>query len=169
MTLVGRPRGRRAVEDILISILTELLFSSTTLPFRVRWYSGRIIPPIHNNTALTRTPQMLSNDENYRRVRDSSHSLTHARALICRRKQSMSDTFFLIIFLFSCNSKAVRILARLSRETLRNSLTHSYDSARDMSSPPRRNSSRGLLSYSLSLTNTTRLLSRLLSFTLVLT
>lgn len=57
--LVGRPRGRRAVEDILISILTELLFSSTTLPFRVRWYSGRIIPPIHNTLTSTHTPQQL--------------------------------------------------------------------------------------------------------------
>lgn len=43
--LVGRPRP--SVEDILISILSELLFSSTTLPFRVRWYSDRIMPPTH--------------------------------------------------------------------------------------------------------------------------
>lgn len=85
-----RPR-RPSVEDILISILTELLFSGSTLPFRVRWYSGRIIPPTYAQKHSKLTITIMRTRREFRRTGYPLTSSTHA--LIGRtQSQTMRDS-----------------------------------------------------------------------------
>lgn len=132
-----RPR-RPSVEDILISILTELLFSGSSLPFRVRWYPSRIIPPTY---AQKHSKLMITMLRTRRVTRFSSHCLfTHA--LIGRpQSQTMSDSLPPDSFYAAELTRAVRTLSASSRNS---SLTHPLTIISDMSAPPatRRNSWR---------------------------
>lgn len=118
-----RPR-RPSVEDILISILTELLFSGSTLPFRVRWYSGRIIPPTYAQKHSKLIITMMRTRREFRRTGYPLTSSTHAH-IGRTQSQTMRDSLLLA-------------------PTRNSSLTHPLTIISDMSAPPptRRNSWR---------------------------